>query len=66
MLVASCEKVCGAMRAMNGSITTPISAVMKIKTIAETAPFAAYKRGASDILIEPQTTDCRIRFTIDG
>lgn len=39
---------------------------VKIKTIAETAPFAAYKRGASDILIEPQTTDCRIRFTIDG
>ena len=39
---------------------------VKIKTIAEAAPFAAYKRGASDILIEPQTTDCRIRFTIDG
>ncbi|HOC54221.1 MAG TPA: GspE/PulE family protein [Verrucomicrobiota bacterium] len=39
---------------------------VKIKTIAEAALFAAYKRGASDILIEPQTSDYRIRFTIDG
>ena len=39
---------------------------VKIKTIAEAALFAAYKRGASDILIEPQTGDYRIRFTIDG
>jgi type II secretory ATPase GspE/PulE/Tfp pilus assembly ATPase PilB-like protein len=39
---------------------------VKIKTIAEAALFAAYKRGASDILIEPQASDYRIRFTIDG
>jgi type II secretory ATPase GspE/PulE/Tfp pilus assembly ATPase PilB-like protein len=39
---------------------------VKIKTIAEAALFAAYKRGASDILIEPQAGDYRIRFTIDG
>jgi len=39
---------------------------VKIKTIAEAALFAAYKRGASDILIEPQTSEYRIRFTIDG
>lgn len=38
----------------------------KIKTIAEAVIFAAYKRGASDILIEPQANDYRIRFTIDG
>jgi type IV pilus assembly protein PilB len=39
---------------------------VKVKLIAEAALFAAYKRGASDILIEPQITDYRIRFTIDG
>jgi type IV pilus assembly protein PilB len=38
----------------------------KIKTIAEAVIFAAYKRGASDILIEPQAADYRIRLTIDG
>jgi len=39
---------------------------VKVKLIAEAALFAAYKRGASDILIEPQINDYRIRFTIDG
>lgn len=39
---------------------------VKVKLIAEAALFAAYKRGASDILIEPQLNDYRIRFTIDG
>ncbi len=38
----------------------------KIRTIAEAVIFAAYKRGASDILIEPQAADYRIRLTIDG
>lgn len=39
---------------------------VKVKLIAEAAIFAAYKRGASDILVEPQINDYRIRFTIDG
>ena len=38
----------------------------RIKTMAELIIFSAYKRGASDILIEPQANDYRVRFTIDG
>ena len=38
----------------------------RIKRMAELIIFSAYKRGASDILIEPQANDFRIRFTIDG
>ena len=38
----------------------------KIRQMAELIIFTAYKRGASDILIEPQGNDYRVRFTIDG
>lgn len=38
----------------------------KIKKMSELIIFSAYKRAASDILIEPQANDYRVRFTIDG
>ena len=38
----------------------------KIKKMSELIIFSAYKRTASDILIEPQANDYRVRFTIDG
>jgi type II secretory ATPase GspE/PulE/Tfp pilus assembly ATPase PilB-like protein len=38
----------------------------RIKQMAELIIFRAYKIGASDILIEPQGTDFRVRFTVDG
>jgi len=38
----------------------------RIKKMAELIIFSAYKRAASDILIEPQANDFRVRFTIDG
>ena len=38
----------------------------RIRKMAELIIFNAFKRGASDILIEPQTNDYRVRFTIDG
>jgi general secretion pathway protein E len=39
---------------------------LRIKKAAEFIIFSAHRRGASDILIEPQASDYRIRFTIDG